>query len=360
MASTTKARLAIIDDYFGLAQQHFDRINGIQIDTYSETLDPLTSSGLDALVKRLEPYQIISSMRERTPFPAELLKRLPNLKLLLNASGRNNSIDMQCASSQGIIVTGTKGDRPTDSQALQALPDLPPPKGHSSVVQHTWAMLLALCSRLAEDDRTLKTQAKIWQTGLMVPIAGKVLGIVGLGKLGIGVAKIGVLAWGMDVVAWSENLTEEKADAAAESAGLPKGSFKSVTKEELFQRSDVVSLHNVLSARSKGIVGVQELSWMKKSAILVNTSRGPLIDEQALIAALKEGGIGGAALDVFWEEPLSPDSQWRSVDEWAKSGVLLSPHMGYVNAGTMHRWYQEQAENVKRWLKGEEVSNRMN
>ncbi|KAK5113997.1 hypothetical protein LTR62_003120 [Meristemomyces frigidus] len=353
-------RLAILDDYAGIARQHFDQISNLQIDDFPDTLDPATKDGLEALATKLKPYHILSTMRERTPVPAELMKRLPNLKLILNASARNASIDMKQATTQGIVVTGTKGNVPTDKKSLDALPDLPPPQGHSAVVQHGWAMLLALMSRLPPDDYALKTNPAAWQSGLMTSVAGKTLGIVGLGKLGIGMAKVGVLAWDMKVMAWSENLTQDKADAAAEAAGLPKGSFQCVSKQQLFEEADVVSLHYVLSERSRAMVGKQELAWMKKTGILINTSRGPLIDEDALIEVLKAGSIKGAALDVYWEEPLSQQSPWRKTRDWAKSEVLLSPHMGYVNEGTMHRWYQEQAQTVERWMKGEDALVRMN
>ncbi|KAK5121068.1 hypothetical protein LTR85_005552 [Meristemomyces frigidus] len=359
MASHQTASLAILDDYVGIAAKHFSHTEGLKVDSFPDTLNPAKPDEFETLVKRLELYQIISSMRERTPFPAELQKRLPNLKLLLNSSVRNASIDMNCASERGIIVAGTKGDRPKDKKALEDLDELPPPAGHSTVIQLAWAQLLALCSRIPQDDHALKTDPTAWQSALMIPIAGKTLGILGLGKLGIGMAKVGALAFGMEVIAWSENLTQEKADAAAESAGLSKGAFKAVSKEELFRGSDVLSVHYVLSPRSRGIVGTEEFSCMKKSAILSNTSRGPLIDEGALIEALKAGRIKGASLDVFWEEPLPKDSPWRSTNSWAKSEVVLSPHMGYANEGTMNRWYQEQAENVERWMNGEEVLNLM-
>ncbi|KAI7156643.1 D-isomer-specific 2-hydroxyacid dehydrogenase family protein [Hortaea werneckii] len=361
MAASQGIRLAIIDDYSGVASKFFCKIDGIEIDTYPETLDPTQPSELEKLTKRLEPYQVISSMRERTPFPAELLTNLPNLKLLLNSSARNKSIDLQAASARGIVVTGTQGDLPTDPQAREELgPESPPPPGFSTVVQHAYAQLLGLYSRIPQDDYALKHDPAAWQGGFMTCIGGKTLGILGLGKLGVGMAKVGVLAFGMRVLAWSENLTQEKADAAAESHGLAKGCFKVVGKEDLFREADVVSLHSVLSERSRGIVGRRELGWMKGSAVLVNTSRGGLIDEEALIAALKGGEIGGACLDVFWQEPLPKDSVWRSYESWAKSPAVLSPHMGYANAGTMNRWYQEQAENVQRWLRSEELLNRFN
>ncbi|KAK5134624.1 hypothetical protein LTR08_006280 [Meristemomyces frigidus] len=350
-----KASLAILDDYANVAPKHFAHIQDLRIDSFPDTLDPHKPSDLDQLVRRLQPYQIISSMRERTPFPAALLTRLPELKLLLNSSARNAAIDLRCAAERGVIVTGTKGLRPSDPGSLARLEALPPPSGFSSVVQHAWALVLALCSRLPRDDGALKRGE--WQSGLMGSLAGLTLGVVGLGKLGTGMARVGALAWGMEVVAWSPNLTQAKVDQAAESVGC-KG-WRCVGKEELFARADVVSVHLVLSERSRGVVGRGELAAMKNSAVLVNTSRGPLVDEAALVEALKEGSIGGACLDVFWEEPLPEGSVWRKTDEWAKSEVVLSPHMGYANKGTMERWYQEQGEEAGRWMRGEEVVNRM-
>ncbi|KAK4504062.1 hypothetical protein PRZ48_004977 [Zasmidium cellare] len=356
MATSPETSLAILDDYANVAPKHFKHIPNLKIDTFPETLDPSTPSGLEALAKRLEPYPVVSCMRERTAFPSELIQKLPNLKLLLSSGNRNAALDLQALKERGVPVTGTKGDLPqTQSEGF----DPPPPPGYSAVNQHAWALLLSLCGRIPQDDRLLKTEAGAWQNGLGVSLGGKTLGLVGLGKLGTAMAKVGVLGFGMKIVAWSENLTQEKADDAAVGAGLEKGTFKAVSKEELFKGADVVSLHLVLSDRSKGVVGERELGWMKKSGLLVNTSRGGLIDEQALIESLKKGGIKGVALDVFWREPIPRDSPWRSVDSWAKSEVVLSPHMGYVNEGTMNRWYQEQAEELERWLKGEELRIRM-
>ncbi|KAF2170102.1 hypothetical protein M409DRAFT_64464 [Zasmidium cellare ATCC 36951] len=348
--------LAILDDYADVAPKHFKHIPNLQLDSFPDTLDPSTPAGLEALAKRLEPYPIVSCMRERTAFPAELIQKLPNLKLLLSSGNRNAALDLEALKERGVPVTGTKGDSPSKPSGEF---DAPPPPGYSAVNQHAWALLLSLCGRIPQDDRKLKTDAGAWQNGLGVSLGGKTLGLVGLGKLGTAMAKVGVLGFGMKVVAWSENLTQEKADDAARGSGLETGTFKAVSKEELFKTADVVSLHLVLSGRSKGVVGARELGWMKRSGLLLNTSRGGLIDEEALIEALKEGGIKGVALDVFWQEPIPKESPWRSVDSWAKSEVVLSPHMGYVNEGTMNRWYQEQAEELERWLKGEELQNRM-
>jgi lactate dehydrogenase-like 2-hydroxyacid dehydrogenase len=362
MASTSSTiPMAILDDYHGIAPKYFQHIPGLHIESYPDTLQATKPQDLQAQIKRLQPYTIISSMRERTAFPAELLKNLPNLKLLLNSGMRNPSIDTSTAKELGIIVTGTKGGIPEDPAKREQLDELPPAAGYSTVVQLAWAQLLALACRVTQDDRALKTDPKAWESGFMIPLAGKALGILGLGKLGIGMAKVGVLAFGMKVIAWSENLTQEKADTAAEGAGLPKGSFLAVGKEELFRNSDVVGVHYVLSPRSRGIVGAKELGWMKKDAILTNSSRGPLIDEAALVEVLREGRIKGACLDVFDEEPLPPDSPWRMAEsEGWKSEVVLGPHMGYVTSGNLGRWYQEQAEIVEQWLKGEEVDKRMN
>lgn len=194
-----------------------------------------------------------------------------------------------------------------------------------------------------------------------MPLTGRTVGIVGLGRLGIAVASILYRAFGVRVVTWSSSLTQETADEKAVAAGLPAESswgktFEVVAKEELFRRADVVSVHYVLSERSRGIIGRAELALLKPSALLVNTSRGPLIDEEALLEVLKEGKIGGAALDVFELEPLPKESEWRS-EKWGKEGrsrVVLTPHMGYVEEGTLRAWAEEVVQNLEKWVKGEE------
>lgn len=358
MASSNPISVAILDDYQGIALAHFKHITDVEVDEFPDTLQMTKPDHVDAQVNRLERYQVISTMRERTAFPAELQKRLPNLKLLMTTGPRNASIDLNAAKENGIVVTGTAGGKPKHPENWSS-DDLPPPPSGNSVNQHSWALLLGLCGNIAKDDAAIKNSPTGWQSTLAVPLGGKTLGLVGLGKLGSLMAQTGIQAFGMKAIAWSANLTQEKADDAAKSMGLEKGSIRCVGKEELFKESDVVSLHLVLSERSKGIVGEKELSMMKKSALLVNTSRGGLIDEQAFLKVLKEGSIRGAALDVYWEEPLPKDSPWRQSKNW-KSDVVLSPHMGYANAGTMNRWYEEQAENLERWLKGEELLHKMN
>ncbi|MCJ1403442.1 hypothetical protein MMC11_006665 [Xylographa trunciseda] len=347
--------IAILDDYLSIAPSFFAHIPHLTIHAYPSTLHP---SSLPALTSRLHPYTIISTMRERTPFPATLLSSLPNLRLLLTTGTRNASFDLPTASSLGITVAGTTGAGPSGpSPALDDLPP-PPPPGFDATTQQTWALILALANHIPRDDTAFRSGA--WQTGFNTGLAGKVLGIVGLGRLGARVAKIGT-AFGMHVVAWSASLTQASADAQAQAAGVPAGTFRAVGKEELFRAADVVSLHLVLGERSRGVVGEAELRAMKRSAVLVNTARAGLVDEAALLGVMREGAIEGVGLDVWWEEPVGEGSVWRT-ERWGEEGrsVLVgSPHMGYVEEGGMKRWYAEQAENVERWVRGEEVRNRI-
>jgi len=337
-------KLAILDDYASIAPTAFSYLSDITTDTFPETLDARTTDGAAALVERLKPYPIISTMRERTIFSRETLSQLPNLKLLLTTGPRNASIDVAACKELGITLCGT-GPKPNAV------------KGYDATNEQTWALILGLAKGVARDDYTVKHEDG-WQNGLGMGLAGKTLGLLGLGKLGAQAAFTGKLGFGMNVVAWSASLTQEKADQIAEERGLIKGSFKVMgSKKELFEQADVLSVHYVLSERSRGIVGKEELGAMKKSAIVVNTSRGPLIDEDALVGLLEKGAIRGAALDVFETEPLPKDSPWRRKD-WGtngKSQVLISPHMGYAEEETMRSWYVQQAENVERWMKGEEV-----
>ncbi|KAF4496939.1 D-3-phosphoglycerate dehydrogenase [Fusarium agapanthi] len=226
-------------------------------------------------------------------------------------------------------------------------------------------MILALARNIAADDASIKTGG--WQSDMAVGLSGKTLGVVGLGRLGAAVARIGSLAFGMKIKCWSSSLDQAKADEMAVKLGLPTvdedgdKTFQAVSKEELFATADVVTLHYVLSGRSRGLVGVKELKTMKKSALLVNTSRGALIDETALLGAANEGSVRGVALDVFESEPLPADSPWRSQD-WGKgnkSRVLVTPHMGYVEEGILNSWYAEQAENVERWLDGKDILHQL-
>ncbi|KAK1752587.1 hypothetical protein QBC47DRAFT_416235 [Echria macrotheca] len=342
-------KIAVLDDYQGISIPKFRALDPSKFETswFPDTLLPYNHPNTpqhvkDELVKRLEPFEIISTMRERTPFPASLISRLPNLKLLLTTSTRNLSLDLAALAERNIPVAGAVDKAHPASGA-----------GSVSTTEHCVALILGAARNLAGDDLSVKTGG--WQTVPAVSLRGKVLGIVGLGRLGVAVAKIMVVAFGMKVIAWSENLTQSKADEKARAEGLGEGVFRVVSKEVLFREADVVSVHLVLSERSRGVIGETELGWMKRDAILVNTSRGPLVVEEALLDVLERGGIRAAALDVFEIEPLPRESKWRTT-RWGEEGrsrVLLTPHMGYVEEATLEGWYEQQVENVERWARGE-------
>ena len=340
-------KLAILDDYVGVAAPKFSSLSSrIEVVSFPETLNVNVSTQREALVRRLKPFTIISSMRERTAFPRDLISELPSLKLLLTTGTRNAAIDLEACKERGIIVAGATGETSKTKK----------PPGYNATTEHIWALILGLAKNIVRDDVAVKNGG--WQSGMVTGLAGKTLALLGFGKLGTQTAKTAVYGFGMRVTAWSRSLTQEQADEKAEAVGLPKGSYKVVgSKKELFETADVLSVHYKLSERSRGVVGEQELRSMKKQALLVNTSRGPLIDERALLRVLKEGEIRGAALDVFDVEPLEQNSEWRSM-KWGENGsshVLLTPHMGYVEEEVMNAFYEETARNVERWLNGEDV-----
>jgi len=355
MAAET-INLAILDDYQNLGEKYFSAVSPdrIKITTFQDTLNPRNKDELPKLVERLRPFQVISTMRERTPFPAELLRQLPNLRLLLTTGLRNAALDLPAFTELGIQVVGTES-RPdlTKPNAKYIAPD--------STTTHCWAMILGLARHIARDDRLVKEGG--WQgPTLATRIPGNAIGLVGLGRLGTSVGRIAIQAFGMKVIAWSSNLTQEKADEQAKSVGLDAGDFEVVSKEQLFRDADVVSIQLVLSDRSRGVIGKQDLELMKKTSLFINTSRGPLVDEAALLDVCEKGSISGAALDVFDLEPLAQDSKWRST-KWGEDGradVLLSPHMGYGETRSVTNWYRANAENLKRWLDGSELTAKLN
>ena len=272
-----------------------------------------------ALAARLAPFDVIVAMRERTPFLRSLLERLPALRLLVTTGMRNASIDLKAAAERGITVCGTQGlTYPTAELA--------------------WGLMLSLARRIWIEDAELR--AGRWQTTLGVGLNGKTLGVIGLGTLGSRVALFGK-AFEMEVLAWSQNLTADRAAAAGATL---------VSKDELLRRSDFVSLHLVLSDRSRGVIGAAELALMKPTAYLVNTSRAPLIDGDALLRVLEEKKIGGAALDVFDEEPLPPHQPLTQFPN-----VLLTPHLGYVTAETYRVFYGQALEDIRAYLDGHPV-----
>ena len=309
-------RLAILDDYQGVALSMgpWSRLpSGLKIEVFRDTL-----KDRDGLARRLEPFDAILATRERTPFPAALIERLPNLKLLISTAERNRAIDVAAAKARGIIVCGT-------------------PSSGAPTVDIAWGLILNLLRDIPAQQESLR--AGRWQTSVGMAAEGLTLGVVGLGKLGTRVAAVG-RAFGMKVIAWSQNLTAEKAAV---------GGAELVSKAELFRRADVVTLHLILSDRSRGIVGAEDLARMKPGAIIVNTSRGPLIDQSALIAALREGRIR-AGLDVFDEEPLPADHPLL-----ACPGTMLTPQLGYVSRQNYQAYFDGAVAAVEAYLKGSPI-----
>ncbi|MBD8091961.1 D-2-hydroxyacid dehydrogenase family protein [Pseudomonas fluorescens] len=268
------------------------------------------------MVERLQAFDVICVMRERSTFDQALLQGLPKLKLLVTGGMRNAAIDIAAAKALGIQVCGTDSYK-------QAAPEL------------TWALIMASTRNLLAEANSLRAGG--WQIGLGGDLYGKTLGVLGLGSIGQKVAQFGQ-AFGMRVIAWSENLTAERAAEAGVSW---------VSKRELFEQADILSVHLVLSERSRGLVDAQALGWMKPSARLVNTSRGPIVDEQALIEALSAGQLAGAALDVYSEEPLPADHPFRRLPN-----VLATPHVGYVSEQNYRQFYQQMIEDIQAWAKG--------
>lgn len=370
VSKPTRLSLAIIDDYLNTSASHFAHISPsqLQITTFKDTIVPIDDAETTRLVERLRPFDLISTVRERTAFPGSLLRQLPNLKLLLATGTQFEMFDLATARELGIAVVAAPGLGRTDQTSTVQRPDIKKGNVHPTT-QHTWALILALARNVAADDAVIKSGSG-WQSGLATGLSGLTLGMVGLGRLGAAVARVAHLAWGMRVVCWSENMTQQRADQMAVAVGLPSDNggthggktFQAMTKEDLFRSADVVSLHYVLSERSRGIIGESELSLMKPSALLVNTSRGPLIDQAALVKTLENGRIRGAALDVFEIEPLPQSSPWRRSNYWGRDGrsnLTTTPHMGYVDEALMNTWYAETAENTERWLRGQEILHRL-
>ncbi|MBN4053593.1 D-2-hydroxyacid dehydrogenase family protein [Haliea sp. AH-315-K21] len=306
-------KIAILDDYqnAAFAAADWDSLPDADVSVFNKYI-----ADEDDLVETLRPFDVIVAMRERTPFPASLLQQLPELKLLITTGTRNLAIDMDFASKRNIPVCGTS-----------MVPH--------STYEHAWALILALAKNIPQENALM--HAGGWQAEVSIGLKGKTLGILGLGRLGAEVARIGQ-AFGMQVIAWSQNLTEEK---AAEHKVLY------VDKETLFRDADILSIHLLLSDRTRGLVGTKELSAMKKSAYLVNTARGPIVDEAALLASLRARQIAGAAIDVYDVEPLSSDHPFRELDN-----LLMTGHTGYVVQELYELAYGQAVENIKAWLSG--------
>ncbi|CAI8890912.1 Lactate dehydrogenase-like oxidoreductase [Pseudomonas sp. IT-232MI5] len=310
-------QIAVIDDWQDVAR---DVVDWSVLDSLGEvTFEHDYPADNATLAERLGRYEVICVMRERTRFDEDLLKRLPNLKLLVTGGMRNAALDMQAAARLGIKVCGTDSYK-------HAAPEL------------TWALIMAATRNLVNEANALR--AGHWQQGLGGDLHGKTLGILGLGSIGQRVAQFGQV-FGMQVIAWSENLTAER----AQQVGVTY-----VNKQELFEQADVLSVHLVLSERSRGLVDAQALGWMKPTALLVNTARGPIVDEAALIKALQKQHIAGAALDVFEHEPLPDMHPFRTLDN-----VLATPHVGYVSRQNYEQFFSQMIEDIQGWAAGNPI-----
>ena len=311
-ASQHPINVAVLDDYQGIALSIADWSSVSNRTNITVFRDHLADE--DAVAERLQPFDVICIMRERTPMTKSLLRRLPRLKLIASTGPRNAAIDLDAAAKHGIAVAHT---------------------GYTSTptIELTWALILASARHVGPEAASVRDGG--WQRCVGDDIAGKTLGIIGLGNVGSGVAKVG-LAFGMNVIAWSRNLT------AAVASGV---GARLVSKEELLCTADVVSLHLVLSPRTVGLIGALELAMMKPSARLINTSRGPLVVEEALVRAVAGGGIAGAAIDVYDTEPLPADHPYRHT-----ANLLATPHIGYVSRGLYERFYSDCINNINAWL----------
>lgn len=311
-------RAAILDDYQNCALTLADWSSiakDVEVKVFTK---PIGDD--DAVIKTLQGFAIVNMMRERTPFNRKVIEGLPELKLLITTGARNNSIDLKACAERGITVCGTGGfGNPTTGIAI--------------------GLMLELTRRVGWENARMKA-GEPWQVTLGQDVEGMTLGVLGLGKLGQRVANV-AKALGMKVIAWSQNLTPEKAKEAG---------AEYVTKEELFARADVVSIHVILSDRSRGLVGAKEIGAMKKTAFIINTARGPIIDETALLTALKNKTIAGAGLDVFNVEPLPLDSPYRKLDN-----VVITPHLGYVSEQNYRKQYPDVVEDIRAWLDGKPV-----
>ncbi|MDB5369257.1 MAG: hprA 1 [Roseomonas sp.] len=312
-------RIAVLDDYQQVGHGLADWAS-LGPDCRVDFLDrPLGDT--QSAAAALAGYEVICLMRERMPVPAALIARLPKLKLIVATGAHNRTLDLEAARARGIQVCHTRG-----GESLHATTEL------------AWALILAAMRHLPLEDRRMRQG--LWQGTVGRTLHGRTLGLLGLGRLGGRMAEV-ARAFGMTVIAWSQNLTEERcAEVGA----------RRVEREALFREADIVSLHLVLSERTQGIVGAAELALMRPDAVLINTSRGPLVDEPALVQALREGSIGAAGLDVYDIEPLPADHPLRGLDN-----AVLSPHLGYVTEGTYRAFFPDMVEDIAAWRAGSPI-----
>jgi len=310
--TTQLPKIAVLDDYQGVALDLADWsvLSGrADVTVFRDHLsDPA------AVIARLQPFDVVCVMRERTPLPRAILTALPRLRLIVSTGGRNASIDLDAAREQGITVCNTGG-------------------GGNGTVELTWALIHAAMRQLPAETASIRAGG--WQVAVGGDLIGKTLGIVGLGRIGSGVAGE-ARAFEMDVVAWSPNLTQEKADAAG---------ARLVSKADLFRTADIVTIHMVLSDRTRGLISAEDLALMKPTSWLVNTSRGPLVDEAALIEALQQRRLAGAALDVFNTEPLPANHPLRTLPN-----VVATGHIGFVTEASYRVFYRDTVQCIVNWL----------
>jgi phosphoglycerate dehydrogenase-like enzyme len=304
--------IAVLDDYQDVALESADW--SVLRDRADITVFQNHLADPDAVIERLLPFDVVCVMRERTALPRSVIEHLPNLKLIASTGAGNASIDVVAAADHGIGVvhTGYRSD-PT--------------------IELTWALILASARHLVTESNAVR--AGSWQQTVGADLRGQTLGVLGLGRIGSQVARVGS-AFGMHLIAWSQNMTPEAATAV--------GALL-VSKDQLFERADILTIHVVLSGRTRGLVGAAELDRMKPTARLINASRGPIVDEQALISVLKNKHIASAAIDVFDVEPLPPSHPFRTLDN-----VLATPHIGYVSHGLYKTFYEDTVSNIRQWL----------
>jgi phosphoglycerate dehydrogenase-like enzyme len=305
-------QIAVLDDYQNVALQSADWSmlrDRAEITVFQDHVD----DG-DGVVTRLLPFDIVCVMRERTPLPRSIIERLPNLRLISSTGPVNASIDVAAAADHGVAVSHT-GYRSTPT------------------IEFTWALILASARNIVAESNSVRSGG--WQTSVGTDLHGKTLGVLGLGRIGSAVARIG-RDFGMNLIAWSQNMTSESARAAG--AVL-------VSKDQLFEQADILTIHLVLSGRTRGLVGAADLARMKPTARLINASRGPIVDEHALIGALRNKQIASAAIDVFETEPLPTSHPYRTLDN-----VLATPHIGYVSQGLYRTFYEDTVSNIRKWL----------
>jgi phosphoglycerate dehydrogenase-like enzyme len=311
-------RCAILDDYQNVVLNVTDwsKVAGdLDIKVFNEHL-----GGPDNVVKALQGFNVVCAMRERTPFPRAVIEKLPDLKLLITTGLRNASIDVAAAKERGVVVCGTPSvGNPTSGIAI--------------------GLMLELTRRIGYENARMKAGVP-WQSTIGMDLEGQTLGVLGLGKLGTRTANI-AKAFGMKVIAWSQNLKPEKCKEAG---------VEYVSKEDLFRQADFITIHVILSQRSRGLVGAKEIALMKPTAYLINTSRGPIIDEAAMLAALRDKKIGGAGLDVFDVEPLPVDHPLRKMDN-----VVLTPHLGYVATQNYRAYFAGVVDDIRAFIDGKPV-----